>query len=197
MKIVLLTAALKTIPTRVVESWCALRRPAAVVEHKFVIGMPVDDAYNLGFSRAITDWSLGTHDIIVTLEHDNLPGRNALFELIDVMAEYPEYSAIGGLYYTRGTRRPQIWGPPAFEGQPEREIVQECNAVGMGFTGFRAGMFVNDRYPWFKTLAPNAERPGMTQDLYFWSWARRFGMRCAVDTRIRVGHYQADIDFVW
>jgi hypothetical protein len=62
----------------------------------------------------------------------------------------------------------------------------------MGFTLFRLSLFKDERLrrPWFKTLA-GKEGVG-TQDLQFWGNARQFGYRCAVDTRVLVGHYDYD-----
>lgn len=74
------------------------------------------------------------------------------------------------------------------------EIV-ECNGLGMGFTLFKTDIFRDARLekPWFKTLGDhgNPEQPGVrqyTQDLYFFEKARKLGYRCAVDTRVKLGH---------
>lgn len=74
------------------------------------------------------------------------------------------------------------------------EIV-ECNGLGMGFTLFKTDIFRDDRFekPWFKTLGDHGtvEQPGVrqyTQDLYFFEQARKLGYRCAVDTRVKLGH---------
>jgi hypothetical protein len=34
-------------------------------------------------------------------------------------------------------------------------------------------------------------------DLYFWGDARKHGYRCAVDTCVRVGHYDIAGDMMW
>ena len=67
----------------------------------------------------------------------------------------------------------------------------------MGFALWRIKMFRDKelRKPWFKTIA-GKEGCG-TQDLYFWGDARKHGYRCAVDTRVTVGHYDAEGDMVW
>lgn len=74
------------------------------------------------------------------------------------------------------------------------EIV-ECNGLGMGFTLFKTEIFRDKRLekPWFKTLGDHGtlEQPGVrqyTQDLYFFQKARALGYRCAVDTRVKLGH---------
>lgn len=76
----------------------------------------------------------------------------------------------------------------------DKEIV-ECNGLGMGFTLFKLDIFRDKRLepPWFKTLGDHGttEQPGVrqyTQDLYFFERARKLGYRCAVDTRVKLGH---------
>jgi hypothetical protein len=65
----------------------------------------------------------------------------------------------------------------------------------MGFTLFRLKMFKDEklRRPWFRTVA---DHTGVgTQDLYFWSDARKYGYRCAIDCSVLVGHYDHDGKF--
>ena len=55
------------------------------------------------------------------------------------------------------------------------------------------------RKPWFKTQTKDGVA---TQDLYFWADAQRHGYRCAIDTSVRVGHYDfsgafGPADTVW
>jgi hypothetical protein len=72
----------------------------------------------------------------------------------------------------------------------------------MGFTCFRLDMFKDERLrrPWFVTQTDGGVS---TQDLYFWGDARKHGYRCAIDTSIKVGHYDMDgkrggiEDLVW
>lgn len=91
--------------------------------------------------------------------------------------------------------RPQI---------PVPETVQECCGLGMGFTLFRISMFKDERLrrPWFKTLDGKGGTGIGTQDLYFFSDCRKYGYRAAVDTRVRVGHYDFEgkygaPDYMW
>jgi hypothetical protein len=49
------------------------------------------------------------------------------------------------------------------------------------------------RRPWFKTTA---DKTGVgTQDLYFWSDARKYGYKCAIDCSVKVGHYDLEGKF--
>lgn len=68
----------------------------------------------------------------------------------------------------------------------------ECNGMGMGFTLFKLDLFRDERFikPWFKT-AQEHTNDGMkmyTQDLYFFENFRKLGYKCAMDTRIKLGH---------
>jgi len=67
----------------------------------------------------------------------------------------------------------------------------------MGFNLWRLQMFKDPklRRPWFKTIA-DATGVG-TQDLYFWSDARKKGYRCAVDCSVKIGHYEKETDVTW
>jgi hypothetical protein len=67
----------------------------------------------------------------------------------------------------------------------------------MGFNLFRLSMFKDAklRRPWFKTQASH-EGVG-TQDLYFWTDARKYGYRCAIDCAVKVGHYDVGRDITW
>jgi len=85
---------------------------------------------------------------------------------------------------------------------PIPDTIQECCGLSMGFTLWRLKTFKDDRLkkPWFRTIA-GKEGVG-TQDLQFWTDARKYGYRCAVDTRVLVGHYDYDgkfgaADTVW
>ena len=70
----------------------------------------------------------------------------------------------------------------------------ECHGTGMGFNLWRLQMFRDERLrrPWFVTQTKDGVS---TQDLYFWSNARMYGYRCAVDCSVKVGHYDLRGDF--
>ena len=122
------------------------------------------------------------------------------------MEKHPDYACIGGLYFTKGEGGvSQIWGDPTdpqlnFRPQPPRpgEIVP-CCGTGMGFNPWRMSMFKDERLrrPWFKTLT-GIEGQGIgTQDLYFWTDARKYGYQCAIDCKVLVGHYDHTTDITW
>jgi hypothetical protein len=65
-------------------------------------------------------------------------------------------------------------------------------------------MFKDERLkkPWFKTLDGSEGQGIGTQDLTFWSDARKYGYRCAVDCSVLVGHHDLEgkfgpADMVW
>jgi hypothetical protein len=84
---------------------------------------------------------------------------------------------------------------------PQPETLTECNGLGMGFTLFRMEMFTSGKIerPWFKTMQhfDNGSARVMTQDLYFFEKARKAGYRCACDSRVKVGHFDAQAKIVW
>jgi hypothetical protein len=167
-------------------------------------GMEVGHAYSSAIEQILAHPELSQWEYILTIEHDNAPPPDGVLRLIEDMEAHPEFACIGGLYWTKGDGGvPQIWGDPMdpvlnFRPQPPRpETMQECCGTGMGFNLFRTKMFKDERLrqPWFVT---KADATGMsTQDLYFWTDARKYGYRCAIDTRIKVGHYDHVEGVMW
>lgn len=194
------------IPTKIVASWLNMYAPP---NQKFVrlfaMGLEVGEAYSKCIESILAHPELSKFKYILTIEHDNSPPPDGIVKILQRMEDFPEYSAIGGLYYTRGMGGvAQIWGDPKdpvlnFRPQvPIPNAIQECCGTGMGFTCFRLDMFKDEnlRKPWFKTTA-NQEEGVHTQDLYFWADARKHGYKCAIDTNIRVGHYDVVSDITW
>lgn len=204
-RIIVLVPAANTISAKVYLSHCSLIFPPnQPVFRMLCLGMEVGDAYSQAIEGILTHPDLLQWEYILTLEHDNTPPQDGVIKLIESMDAHPELDCIGGLYWTKGEGGvPQIWGDPKdpvlnFRPQvPQSETVQECCGTGMGFNLWRLSMFRDDklRKPWFKTLAGDG---GVgTQDLYFWGDARKYGHRCAIDTRVKVGHYDQQNDVVW
>lgn len=184
------------IPAKVALShWALMFPPNQQVYRHLALGQEVGEAY----SQAIGDFLAGglrEWEYVLTIECDNMPPATGVLDLIKDMEEHPEFSCIGGLYWCKGEGGcAHIWGDPRdplFNCRPQVPIqgtVQECCGTSMGFNLWRMAMFRDERLrrPWFKTVA-GAEGIG-TQDLYFWNDARKYGYRCAIDTRICVGHY--------
>lgn len=183
--------------------WNLLFPPNNGVLRILAQGMEVGDAYSTAISQVLSHPELKEWEYVLTLEHDNLPPQDGLLKLIEQMDAHPEYSAIGGLYFTKGdTGVAQIWGDPKdpitnFRPQPPQpDQLVECCGTGMGFTLFRLKMFKDPdlRTPWFVTQRNEGVS---TQDLYFWSDARKFGYRCAVDCSVKVGHLDPATGIVW
>lgn len=165
-------------------------------------GMEVGEAYTSAIESILQHPDLSQWEYILTIEHDNAPPSDGVIKLVEEMETHPEYACIGGLYFTKGPGgMAQIWGDPAdpiqnFRPQiPIEGKVVECCGTGMGFNLFRLSMFKDDRLrrPWFKTVSGSGGTA--TQDLYFWSDARKYGYRCAIDCSVRVGHYDQKGDF--
>jgi hypothetical protein len=120
------------------------------------------------------------------------------------MEANPRFACIGGLYYTKGHGgQPQIWGDPkdpVLNFRPQLPDINgglvECNGTGMGFNLWRMSLFKDKklRKPWFVTQKHDGVA---TQDLYFWTDAKKHGYRCAIDCSVKVGHLDTSTGIVW
>jgi hypothetical protein len=205
-RVVMLIPAAANIPAKVYLSHVALIFPPNQPAHRMMaLGMEVGDAYSSSIEAILAHPDLSTWEYLLTIEHDNIPPVDGLVKLIARMEQHKELACIGGLYWTKGeTGVPQIWGDPKdplvnYRPQPPDPNggLVECVGTGMGFNLWRLSMFKDAklRKPWFKTVA-DATGVG-TQDLYFWSDARKYGYRCAVDCSVLVGHLDPASDIVW
>lgn len=193
------------IPAKVALShWNLIFAPNNGVLRILAQGMEVGDAYTTALKNVLAHPELSQWEYMLTIEHDNMPPQDGVLTLLESMEAHPEFACISGLYFTKGECGvAQIWGDPKdpvlnFRPQvPQANALMECCGVGMGFALWRLSMFKDDRLaqPWFQTK----KGPGgvSTQDLAFWSDARKYGYRCAVDCRVRVGHYDANTQTVW
>lgn len=204
-RVVIVTPAANHIPAKVYLSHCSLILPPNQPAHRMLaLGMEVGEAYSNTIEAIINHPELSQWEFILTLEHDNGPPGDGLLQLIRQMEAHPEYSCIGGLYWTKGEAGvPQIWGDPKdpvlnFRPQPPipGQLV-ECCGTGMGFNLWRMSMFKDSklRKPWFKTQA-GLDGVG-SQDLYAWGDFRKHGYRCAIDCSVLVGHYDEVSDVWW
>jgi hypothetical protein len=206
-RVIVLIPSGNTIPAKVaLAHWNLIFPPNQGVYRMLCLGMEVGDAYSQGIEAILGHPDLSQWEYVLTVEHDNVPPPDGVVKLIESMDQHPEYDCIGGLYWTKGEGGvPQIWGDPKdavlnFRPQPPRagEVV-ECCGVGMGFNLWRLGMFKDEklRRPFFKTLNGSEGGGVGTQDLYYWSDARKHGYRCAVDCRVLVGHYDSGTGITW
>lgn len=167
-------------------------------------GMEVGEAYSSAIEQVLAHPDLKDWEYVLTIEHDNTVPSDGVLQLLDTMEARPELSAVSGLYYTRGEGGvAQIWGDPKdpilnYRPQPPvPDQVVECCGLGMGFCLFRLSMFKDERLrrPWFKTTS--GKEGCATQDLHYWGDARKYGYRCAVDCRVRVGHLDMATNIIW
>ncbi len=167
-------------------------------------GMEVGDAYSTAIQTILDHPDLSQGEYLLTVEHDNTPPSDGVLQLIARMEAHPEFACIGGGYFTKGEGGVfQAWGDPTdpvlnFRPQVPRagELMEVCG-TGMGFNLWRLSMFKDERLrkPWFRTIA-SKEGIG-TQDLAFWSDARKYGYRCAIDCTVAVGHLDYVNDQIW
>ena len=184
--------------------WNLLFPPNQAVYRILALGLEVGEAYSSAVQAVLDHPDLGQWEYILTIEADNMPPPDGVLRLLKRMEEHPELSCIGGLYWTKYEGGvPQIWGDVTdpvvnYRPQPPKpgEVV-ECCGTGMGFNLFRLSMFKDPklRRPWFKTVA-GPEGIG-TQDMYFWSDARKYGYRCAIDCGCLVGHWDERGQIAW
>lgn len=203
-RIVCIIPADSMIPAKVALAlWNLIYPPNNGVVRILAQGMEVGDAYSKAIEQVLAHPQLKDWEFLLTIEHDNLPPQDGVLRLLETLEAHKELAAVSGLYFTKGEMGcAQIWGDPAdpvlnFRPQiPRPDTVQECCGTGMGFALWRMGLFKDERIekPWFKT----EKGPGgvSTQDLAFWSKARKFGHRCAVLTSCKVGHIDS-AGFVW
>jgi hypothetical protein len=204
-RVVVILPAGQSIATKVALShWNLAFPPNNGVVRILAQGMEVGEAYSNAIDAVLANAELAQWEYILTIEHDNTPPADGLLKLLESMEAHPEFACIGGLYWTKGEGGvAQVWGDPSdpvlnFRPQPPRvDALQECCGTGMGFNLFRLAMFKDPklRRPWFKTLAGSGGCA--TQDLYFWMDARQHGYRCAIDTRVKVGHFDPATEICW
>lgn len=204
---IIIVPSLGSVPTRVVATWLGLMMPPNNrICRLFADGMEVGAAYSACLESIQRHPDLSTWKYVLTLEHDNMPPPDGLLKLLTRAEEHPEFTAIGGLYFTKGIGGvAQIWGDPndhPVNFRPQKPALDgslvECCGTGMGFTLFRLAAFKDTRLrrPWFKTAA-SREEGAFSQDLYFWHDARKWGHRAAVDCSVKVGHYSSSDGIVW
>lgn len=205
-RIITVVPASDMIPAKVYLSHCCLIFPPNQPHHRILaVGQEVGEAYSNCIEAILQHPELSKWEYLLTIEHDNAPPADGVIKLIKRMEEHPEFSCIGGLYWTKGEGGcPQIWGDikdPVQNYRPQTPVpgeLVECYGTGMGFNLWRLQMFKDERIkkPFFKTKASVDEGVG-TQDLAFWAEARKYGYRCAVDCDILVGHYDHVHDIMW
>lgn len=203
--VVILPAA-DLVPAKCVLSWWNLAFPPNNGVAKIMaLGDEVGVAYSKAIEAVLTDPTLSTWEYILTIEHDNAPPPNGVVKLVEEMENHPEFACLSGLYFTKGEGGcAQIWGDirdPIINYRPQapdpKGGLVECYGTGMGFALWRLKMFKDEKIkrPWFKTFTGIDNKGVGTQDLTFWSEAKKYGYRCAVDCSVKVGHYDLKGDF--
>lgn len=197
--VVILPAA-DLVPAKCALAWWNLAFPPNNgVARILALGLEVGDAYSSAIEGVLGHPDLSQWEFILTCEHDQLPPPDGCVKLIEHMEAHPELACVGALYWTKGYGGvPQIWGDirdPVLNFRPQPPDANgglvECCGTGMGFNLFRLSMFKDERIkrPWFRTLNGKEGQGLATQDLSFWSEARKYGYRCAIACDVKCGHY--------
>lgn len=205
-RVVVIIPAADMIPATVALAyWSLAFPPNNGVVRILAQGMEVGDAYSSAIDQILAHPQMQDWEYIFTAEHDNVCPADTVIKLIERMEEHPEYACIGGLYFTKGPGGcPQIWGDPTdpiTNFRPQLPDLSgglvECCGTGMGANLWRISMFKDERIkrPFFRTLNGKDGTGVGTQDLTFWSEARKYGYRCAVDCSVKVGHIDYTGDF--
>ena len=199
--------ALNTVATKAASSWLNLMKPPnQKFVNLFTSNLEVGEAYSQTIESILVHPELSKFKYILTMESDNTCPPDGLIKLLERMELMPEMSAIGGLYHTKGGESsvPQIWGDIHDSVMNFRPIPPvpgefvECCGIANGFSLFRLDMFKDERLrrPWFKTTCSLTEGC-YSQDLYFFSDARKYGYRCGIDCSVLCGHIDMQTGFVW
>lgn len=207
-RVIVILPAADLIPAKVALShWNLCFPPNNGVVRILAQGMEVGDAYSTAIEQILAHPDLSQWEYILTIEHDNAPPQDGVIKLMERMEDHPEFACIGGLYYTKfESGVPQIWGDvkdPVLNYRPQPADpnggMVECVGTGMGFNLWRLKTFKDDRIkkPWFRTLNGKDGQGIGTQDLTFWTEARKYGYRCAIDCSVKVGHYDHANDMMW
>lgn len=205
-RIIVVIPAADMIPAKVALShWNLAFPPNNGVVRILAQGLEVGDAYSSAIEQVLSHPDFSTWEYLLTIEHDNCPPGDGVVRLVERMEQNPDLSCIGGLYFTKGEGGvAQIWGDindplPNYRPQPPDPNggLVECYGTGMGFNLWRMKMFKDERIPrpWFKTYNGTDGKGVGTQDLTFWSEARKYGYRCAISCDVKVGHYDHKGEF--
>lgn len=209
-----------------VEAWKRLIKPMNVpVLEMIVSGMEVGAAYTQAIEQILANPALSKFKYILTVEDDNIipfiPNTQGPLMMLYEGIE-KGYDVVGGLYWTKGNpSMPLLYGNPQHKrdatagmfkvqfpciGNQKKDCwkdgeLVECNGMGMGFTLFKLDIFKDSRIekPWFKTVNEHSAE-GLklyTQDLHFFEKFRKLGYRCAVDTRVKIGHLDVRTSIIY
>ena len=201
------------IPAKVVQSWMNLFNPMNQKFMRiFITGMEVGEAYSQAIDQILAHPDLSKWKYVLSLEEDNMVPPDGLIKLIESIeggVDGKKYDGMSGLYWTKGEGgQPMVYGNPAIFPKnfipfmPAPDTVTECNGLGMGFCLLRLSMLKDQKIerPLFKTVQQYKEGQGtamFTQDLYFYQNAGRQGYKFAVDSRVKVGHFDLENDVIW
>ena len=165
----------RDIDTDVVNGILAMDTTGFDIKLKLVKNLNVDTARNLFAEKVTTDY-------LLFIDSDVIPPPNTLKQLITA-----DKDIISGLYFRRKwpyppiimQRRKGVEGMKnrySFMMEYPRNMVVECDGIGMGICLIKTDVFKKIKPPWF------VHNQAMTEDLAFCELAKESGYKIFVDT---------------
>lgn len=165
-------------------------------------GMTCEEAYNHAVQGLLAHGHKWKY--LLTIEDDILFPANGLMKLLENMEK--GFHIVSGLCWMKGPSGP----PMVFGGDPNQEqggcfpvpptpdSLQEVKFTPLGFTLIDMDVFRAMKPPYFREGREDDGTPSSgTVDAYFCGKAREAGFRCAVDTRVLLGHLDRETGKVW
>ena len=102
-RIVVILPAADVIPAKVALAyWNLAFPPNNGVVRILAQGMEVGDAYSTAIEGVLQHPELSKWEYVLMIEHDNAPPPDGVVKLVERLEEHKEFSAISGLYFTKG-----------------------------------------------------------------------------------------------
>lgn len=194
--------------TKFVQYFSGMMRPMNQKFHvHFEEKKEVGQAYTDAIEMILNNPVLKEFKYLLTVEWDNIIFQpDALMMLYEDMSDYDIAS---GLYFCKGQN-----GAAMAYGQthihpmnfipflPQDNAITPVHGIGMGFALWKMSIFKDKRLPkpLFKTVQeviPNKGVQMFSQDLYACQKLRELQYKICVDSRIKIGHYDFENNFVW
>lgn len=173
-----------------------------MVELQPEVGKPIDEARNALMEAAIAN----NCDFIFFLGDDVLPPSDAMMKLLQRMWDNPEIDMVTGMYWTKGwPTQPYIWRGMQRGPYMDWKLGEffPIDFAGVDCILMRLTPKLKEMGPdWFSldwTWSNEGEKPSLlaTEDFYFYTRARKAGIKLYCDTSVQCLHEDRDTGMVW